>query len=125
MRTKYWCFTLNNYTDEETAAINSLTNEPKVLYIIVGREVGASGTRHYQGYLELSTRLRLANVKQLPGLERAHFENRRGSAQQASDYCAKDGDILVQTGSLSRTTPGKRSDLEDLQNVLLPLGTFL
>jgi len=31
----------------------------------------------------------LAQLKKLPGLERAHLEVRRGTAQQAREYCIK------------------------------------
>jgi hypothetical protein len=125
MRSKYWCFTINNYSQAEEDEIKNLNNLEEVLYIVVGKEIGESGTRHLQGYLELSKRLRLTNVKHLGGMQRAHLELRRGSAQQASDYCVKDGDILVQAGTISSPgRPGARMDLEDLRAVMLPVGLF-
>jgi len=49
--TRAWCFTLNNYTEEERDALRSL----KCKYIVFGYERGEEGTPHLQGYVHLST----------------------------------------------------------------------
>lgn len=109
---KYWCFTINNYTAEDEARLRALTEGevPRATYIVFGREVGESGTPHLQGYVELPLRLRLTQLKRLLG-DRAHVERRRGTAQQARDYCTKDGSVTEQ-GSISTPKPGKRTDLD-------------
>lgn len=123
-RSKYWVFTINNWTEEEERAIEDYAQEAQdnigqhdCTYIVIGREVGESGTRHLQGYIELSTRYRLTQVKRIPGFQRAHLERRRGNARQAADYCLKDGSILVEAGSISTVTQGSRTDLESLKEV--------
>lgn len=123
-RSKYYVFTLNNYTEEETRAIEAYAQEAQdnldqheCTYIIIGKEIGESGTRHYQGYIEFSSRRRLTQVKRVPGLSRAHFEVRRGNARQAADYCLKDGDLLVEAGAISTVSQGSRTDLESLKEV--------
>lgn len=83
-QSRRWCFTINNYTEEEYA--KSLAIECK--YIVIGKEVGESGTPHLQGYVVFEKMKRLTAVKNL--LPRAHLEVARGSSQQASDYCKKD-----------------------------------
>jgi hypothetical protein len=51
---KYWCFTLNNYTDEDIFEINSLIEfNSNMNYLCYGKEIGESGTIHLQGYFEL------------------------------------------------------------------------
>lgn len=88
-----WVFTLNNWTQAELDALLRHANTFK--YLIVGKETGASGTPHLQGFFILppNLRFRLAQVRNLPGLRRAHFEPARGTSLQASQYCKKDGNF--------------------------------
>jgi len=86
---RYWCFTLNNYTDEDQARLRAVD----CTYLIFGREVGEQGTPHLQGFVITHTRIRLAQVKVLLGTDRVHVEKARGSPEQADDYCKKDGDF--------------------------------
>lgn len=83
-----WCFTLNNYDDEIFASIRAYLSE-HARFAIVGREVGATGTRHLQGYFELRVRSRLASLKDTV-FQAAHLEPRRGTASQARNYCRKE-----------------------------------
>lgn len=112
---KRWCFTINNPTDDEKAALvsNAPPNGETFKYLVFGREVGESGTPHLQGFLILSTKLRLRNVKQLAGLHRAHLEVSRGTPKEASDYCKKDGDY-DEFGELP-SSQGTRTDFESLK----------
>lgn len=93
-QSKNWCFTLNNYTDKDEAAVAEL---PRGLeYIIYGREVGESGTPHLQGFARWSRRVRLSQVSRLfPNS--AHWTVAR-NVQSAIQYCKKDGDY-VEIGS--------------------------
>lgn len=84
---KNWCFTINNPTEEDKLEVLSL--QDKVLYYVYGEEVGDNGTPHYQGYACFKNKQRLTAVKKL--LTRAHLEIARGTPQEASDYCKKDG----------------------------------
>lgn len=97
-------------TDENEAPENESTSGVK--YLVFGREVGESGTRHLQGYIELSERIRFNGIRRL--LNRAHIEPRRGSSQQAAEYCKKDG-LWEEFGSISKPHQGTRSDLEELR----------
>lgn len=110
-RAKNWVFTVNNYTDEEHQALQTIveTND-NVVYIIFGRETGEQGTPHLQGYLVLHNRMRLQQVKRLPGLSRAHLELRRGSHEQAREYCSKDGDVFE--AGVAPSGQGVRNDLK-------------
>jgi hypothetical protein len=53
------CFTLNNYTSQEYEAL--LYND-NFKYVIIGKEVGESGTPHLQGYGELKNQMRLKSI---------------------------------------------------------------
>lgn len=91
----HWCFTLNNYTELEYQNILSTVSR----YIIVGKEIGAEGTPHLQGYIAFEKKIRLTAIKKKDGFERAHLESSKGTPLQASDYCKKDGDF-VEKGDL-------------------------
>jgi Putative viral replication protein len=47
-----FCFTLNNYTEDEFKKIGEYMLKNAV-YGIVGREIGELGTPHLQGYINL------------------------------------------------------------------------
>ncbi len=88
-RARSYCFTLNNYTEEDHDFLLQLC--PDVAkYIILGRETAGSGTPHLQGYVHWR------NGRTLNGLTgyldgRIHWEIRRGTHAQAITYCKKDG----------------------------------
>jgi len=53
-KSKSWCWTLNNYTEEEVKFIQESVNNPKlgIQFIIFGKEIApTTGTPHLQGYL--------------------------------------------------------------------------
>lgn len=84
-QSRNWCFTLNNYTAEEEEKLKGELAHVK--YIVFQRERGENGTAHLQGYLELDRSQRLSFVKKI--LEKAHWEVRRGSQEDAIKYCKK------------------------------------
>lgn len=103
-RNRSWCFTCNNYTQEDLVAIESL----KYSYLVVGREVGESGTPHLQGFIQLQEAKTLSALRKLLG-SRFHLEIRRGTFQQAIDYCKKDGQF-VEDGIAPKDQKQKGSD---------------
>ena len=90
------CFTLNNYSAEEEAQIVNLKNDERIKYMIVGREVGESGTPHLQGYIRRRGGQKFNAWKRM--LPRAHIEQCRGTEEQNKDYCSKEGDICIEHG---------------------------
>lgn len=118
VQTKYWCFTLNNYTDAETTKLETLVERVgRVVFVCWGYERGEQGTPHLQGYLELGQRARLNTVKRILELPRIHLEKRRGTRQQAIDYCRKDGDFHS-FGDLPELQRGRRTDLEHVKRII-------
>ena len=100
-------FTLNNYTEEECQSLLRCINflEPQIDYCIVGKEVGASGTPHLQGYIKLKTSFLRADRgiiskwrSLFPALKRAHLEPAYGSDLHSEKYCSKDGNLLISVG---------------------------
>lgn len=107
------CFTINNPTVEAAAFVQTLIDSHLVSYIVVGKEVGASGTPHYQGYVEFNNSLAFDTVRVM--LLHGHIEARRGTSQEASQYCQKDGEFLS-WGEMSKQ--GNRTDIEVVANMV-------
>ena len=117
-RGRYWCFTLNNpLATEIQGAARLVRDDQRVTYVCWGVERGESGTPHLQGYLELSAKLRLGGVRKLSGLGRAHFELRKGTQEQAIEYCRKEGRFF-DFGERMVSKQGQRNDLQAIQEKL-------
>lgn len=105
-QSRSYCFTLNNHES------NDLPELEDIRYLVYQREKGENGTEHIQGYVELSKSRTLAYVKNW--LPRAHFEIRRGTREQARDYCRKDDTRIegpFERGTWESGGTGARSDL--------------
>lgn len=84
-----WTFTLNNYTEESYEAIKAIDCK----YLVVGKEVGDSGTPHLQGYIVFSNQRRMSALqKMIP--QGPHLEAAKGNSLQNYEYCSKDGDFF-------------------------------
>jgi len=91
---KNWCFTLNNYTETQRDVLENVYSSGTISYIVFGLEVGEEGTPHIQGFVQFKKKLRMNQVKQQLGVGgTVHLEVMRGNAQQASDYCKKEGNF--------------------------------
>lgn len=118
-RTKYWVFTINN------PVAPPVFNADKVEYAVYQKEVGESGTPHYQGYVEFKDKIKRSNAsKQIP---HAYLAPREGSQQQARDYCMSTGahankprlEGPFEFGIFKPTSQGQRNDLLVLREDLL------
>lgn len=94
VQARFWCWTLNNPTDEESTFLQSVITqwgeESNIRYLVFQKESGEEGTPHYQGYVEFKTKRTMAQVKTALGSTRVHLEQRRGTPQEADDYCQKE-----------------------------------
>lgn len=110
-RSRKWCGTLNNWTDEEHAQLLNWCKSETVKFII-GQEEGEEGTPHLQFFIEAKNALRLSTLKKVCG--RAHFEVAKGSSMDNYKYCSKEEcfDYEPQDLKLWEEKPGKRSDIE-------------
>jgi len=118
---KNWCFTLNNYSDNEVDVLRELFNSSTVNYALFQREVGKEGTPHLQGYISFESRKRLTAIKKLVG-DRANLRVAKGTALQNRDYCSKEETAvpgsLEEFGEVPEEKSGKRSDLEDFKEAV-------
>lgn len=88
---KRWCFTLNNYSDDDIDRLVPILNEYCSKYI-VGKEVGEQGTPHLQGFFEFKTKRRPVN---LFNNKKIHFEKTRGGDIDNVVYCSKEGSVIL------------------------------
>lgn len=105
-----WCFTLNNYSEEEYTCLISVLQEHGK-YWIAGREVGEGGTPHIQGFVSFRRRRDFNPVRDLLG-PRVHVEIARGNASQNRAYCSKAGDF--REGGESPPQSGVKRTRDDL-----------
>lgn len=125
VRSNKICFTWNNY-DEHTLnkleeELTRLEQSGMLVYAIMGREIGASGTPHIQGYVHLKKEhyppknCGLNFWKgMLPGGQQMHLENAKGSDKANNVYCSKDGPFR-EFGEIG-SDKGKWGNIMDLIN---------
>jgi len=118
MTARAYCWTLNNYSESEEECIQKIQeNNVRVRYVCYGKEVGESGTPHLQGYIELTTPMRISALKKWAGFERIHLEGRRGTRDQARDYCMKTAQ-LIEFGEWCAGGQGSRNDLRAMMKLI-------
>jgi len=83
-RGKYWCFTINNPTEDQ----HPPNIWPEVQYVIWQYEAGENNTAHIQGYVCFKKTKMLSWVKAHCEYT-AHWEPRMGLHSQAKHYCMK------------------------------------
>lgn len=114
MTSRNYCFTLNNPTEQLDFDIEFIK------YAIYQEE--QKECYHFQGYVELTKPMRIAQVKELNNgmLEKAHLECRRGTAKQAIDYCRKkDETFLAGPYEFGETkVQGHRSDIKEFTEAI-------
>ncbi len=125
IRNKNFIITINNPTVENFDSIRTiLTRGARYVRCQVESGEGTS-TPHIQLYLQTADRVGIAAVKTMLRCNHAHVEVRRGTHQQADDYCSKVETRLMgplpndwfREAVFGEPTlgPGQRNDLLDLK----------
>ncbi len=108
-----WCFTFNNYTEEEFCSICSICSV-SCRYAIIGREISKSGTKHLQGYIEFKTKNRPISIFKNTKI---HFEKCRGTKLENIKYCSKE-DKNAWIYPVPYKIDLKKSDFYEWENIL-------
>jgi len=91
---KRWCFTLNNYTEEEISSIVPIVDS-ECKFAIIGKEVGGEcKTPHLQGYCEFICKVRPKNMF----TTRIHWEKCKGNREDNVTYCGKENNVIFRKG---------------------------
>jgi len=102
VRSRGWCFTINNYNQADVDAVMGADCD----YVICGIEKGEDKeTPHLQGYMYWTMQKAFSTIKKLLG--RAHIEKAKGTGAENREYCTKEGDILIEKGSMPLDTKAK------------------
>lgn len=111
IRIRNYCFTLNNYTQEDCLTLEKL----KCKYIIYGKETGEeNGTPHLQGFVIWNNaKTFTATQKSLPA--RCHIEPIKGTPYQNFRYCRKGGDFFEAGDRPEKVGQGKRNDMLEIK----------
>lgn len=117
MTSRHWCFTLPN-----PKACLDFQSSDCIRYAVYQEEVSNdTGLHHFQGYIELDRAARLSYVKKLKGLEKGHFEIRKGTRDQAREYCMKEDsrvDGPWEYGVWEAGGQGKRNDMTGMWDII-------
>lgn len=116
-RHRNWIFTLNFEGDRPE--LPALPAGAK--YLVYQHERGAEGHDHLQGYLELRSPQSLRWLKRHIH-DGAHFEPRRGNANQARTYAMKEDTRIAgpwEFGEWIEPNPGRRTDIEAIHQQLV------
>lgn len=88
-RSRAWCFTVNNYSDEDTSRVEEVSSLTS--YLVYGKEVGEKGTPHLQGYMYFDNAKSFSKIQKIMP-KGTHLEVAKGTPDQAATYCKKDAD---------------------------------
>lgn len=115
-RAREWCF---------TAYKKPPTEWKDIQYIIYQKESCPKTDKiHWQGYIELKNPITLLSVKKLFNDNTIHVEARKGTRDQARDYCRKTGGSeLFEWGDWRENSQGTRNDLKSLYDIVKSGGT--
>jgi hypothetical protein len=107
-RFRNFCFTLNNYTDNDVEFLAKV----ECRYMCYGKEVGENGTPHLQGTVCFKNQITFAVAKKrLCVDERIHVEATK-ALDKSIDYCQKEGNFIERG---ERPCAGKRNDLDEFK----------
>lgn len=120
-RFRNWVFTINNPNDvaydiddgEYVFHLDRAWLPDNCTYCIMQLERGEAGTKHFQGYLEFDQPVRISHLRAWNA--RGHYEQRKGTQQQAIDYASKEDTRII--GPFKWGKPkaqGSRTDLAKL-----------
>lgn len=128
VQARNWCFTL--YDDERLNLLNdgaqgggALAAPPLELdhphvraYVYQLERCPETGRLHIQGYVEFTRPKRMGGVKSIIGSGTVHLEQRRGSRNQAIEYCRKENSRVAgpwEHGNITTEPNGRSTSLAE------------
>ena len=94
LRSRGWCFTINNFSEEEKNHVSEIIRHAKFGIAEIEHAGEGEGTPHIQGYVYFDNAQTFERVRILLG-NRAHIEKALGNPQQNYDYCSKENTVFI------------------------------
>lgn len=93
LRSRKWCATWNNYTQEDIDSLENLYHEMGS-YLIYGKEnAPTTGTPHLQVFIYFKQAISMNTIKKNLTSRTIHLEVARGTFAENISYCSKDGNF--------------------------------
>ena len=102
-RFRNYCYTLNNWTNEEYELLKAI----ECKYQIIGKEIGENKTPHLQGFIQFINARSFNAVRKI--MKRWHIEPCKGNPEQNMIYCKKENNY-IEIGEIPQKQ-GKRNDI--------------
>lgn len=120
---KRWAFTWNNYELDDLEKLESCFRKHNIMYVY-GLEVGSSGTKHIQGYIETTKKHGIRPIEYLGLPKQIHWEKAKAGMYENFNYCTKDDNyytnfLCERKDMLIKHTP--YSELYDWQQAIVDL----
>lgn len=118
------CFTWNNPPIVGENVTQPVFDPECMHYLVYQYEQGENGTYHWQGYVEFKSRRTFNQAREYLEAPGAACFNRRGSQQQAIDYCKKEatrvpGAEPFEWGTPKVTNQGARNDINEFRDAIV------
>ena len=113
-----WVFTINNFTDTNVRKIIESVNEPWLLGITAGKEIGKQGTPHIQGCVYTKELIGKKFLYEKWGDNKKFFLDRvKGSWDQNKKYTQKDDNVIAfkDIPPEMLMQQGRRTDLQEFR----------
>jgi hypothetical protein len=89
-KARSWCFTFNNYSEEEYALVQQNLADAKGY--VIGKEIGSSGSPHLQGVVWYNSQRYFSAMKKL--LDKCHIEQCK-NLEASKNYCKKEKNFIT------------------------------
>jgi len=89
----YWCFTLNNYSENDFLEILNILEKKKKWKYLIGKEIApTTGTPHLQGFIQFDKPTRACEKFKNKYI---HWESCKGNEKSNIKYCSEDGNYVT------------------------------
>lgn len=118
------CFTIFKFDNKELVSMDTKWDKlPEgTKYMVWQLEISPeTGKAHIQGYAEFDSPYRMNRIKEILESSSAHIEKRKGSRDQARNYCMKKESRIIgpwELGIFETGKQGARNDLKEISDAI-------